>query len=94
MFKNCFPLSSQLFLTGESTQKHSVLLYRILPPSSESDGEHPPDVWGEESSGDDLLRPAQRRSSGWRVSGQGPEHSRLSDHGAHLGLLRPAAGRT
>lgn len=66
----------------------------LVCPSSPPDGEHPQDLGVEEPSGDDLLRPAQRRPSGRRVSSQGPEHGRLPDRGAHPGLLRPAAGRT
>lgn len=88
MFKNDLPPSTHLSLTGGFTSPPS-----FSRPSS-SDGEHPQDLRLQEPSGDDLLRPAQRRPSGRRVSRQGPEHGRLSDHGAHPGLLRPAAGGT
>lgn len=83
---------SSLCLSTSSCQAHPQ--FTLVCPSSPSDGEHPQDLGVEESSGDDLLRPAQRYPSGRRVSSQGPEHGRLSDRGAHPGLLRPAAGRT
>jgi len=65
-------------------------ILRLL--SSLSDGEHPPAGGVEEPGGDDLLRPAQRRSAGGGVRRQGAEHRGLPDHGAHPGLLCPTAG--